>query len=117
MLISKANFKLSSISNTKEFMVFAHFYGICKNAQNKNEKYLSGIRNFDFAELSDPERQLQEQYEKTVKLAINKLFTLDRAYFKNSGEHICCRLENFSDFQEALREIDEIAMTKEKKAI
>lgn len=103
--LSKQNFKLSAVLETKKFMDFSHYYGNFSKAEKYYDSYKDGNRSFSTAEMENPEEELKNRYIESVHRAINKLFVLDRAFFKTEGVHIVAKLECFDDYVEVLHEI------------
>lgn len=103
--ISIQNLKLSAVLELEKFMNFSHYYGLYNNAEKKLVAYKSGNASFEIAEMMHPEEELQEMYTTSVHRAINKLFVLDRAFFKREGAHIVAKLDNFEDYVEVLEAI------------
>lgn len=103
MLISKAKYKLAAQENFELFVNFCHYYKISMNAMEKRDLYLMFDKN------QDPEKQieLQKNFENAVKLAIQKLFHLDAAFYKRYDEHFITRLETFGDYYKVLFKIRE----------
>ncbi len=109
MKIAFTNLKLSALLETAKFMKFAHYYGIYKKAEKRYEDFKSGIVTFSTVELTNPEEELRQMYIDAVHRAINKLFVLDKAFYRTEKVHIVTRLENFNECLEALREVEEFA--------
>lgn len=105
-LISRKNLILSAVTYKDEFKVFAHAFGKWNFAQERRESYRSGDMKFNFTEMENAEETLKIQHRNAVYSAINKLYALDRAYFKTERRHVVAKLENFDMMVQALEEVD-----------
>ena len=85
---------------------FIHEFASYTKVEQKKEAYEAGLVCKEFAEMSDPAAELNEQYVAAVHAACRALFTLDKKFFRAEGLHIVCMLETFEEMKEALEEID-----------
>ena len=105
MKIVTTNLKLSAVLFTQKFMDFSHYYGNFSKAEKYYDSYKDGNRDFNTAEMENPEEELQKRFKNSVHRAIDKLIVLDRAFFKSEKVHIIAKLECFDDYVEVLHEI------------
>lgn len=105
MLVSESKFRMAAISCLPEFIRFSAAFERYIVAERKRDNFKEGMYGFSIAELENPEQTLEENYERQVHAAVNKLIRLDRRFYQIYHEHLMIKLENFSQFEEALYEI------------
>lgn len=108
MLVSQSKLKLSLILATKEAVVFAHFFGIYDSKRRTLESIEAGVRTINMINNDITLESAKAEYVEAVKVACQKLFTLNTAYYRVEGEYIIARLENFADMEKALEDVQRI---------
>lgn len=112
MFVSIRNFKAACIMYPKEAQIFIHFFMTWYKAKKRKASYLAGEKTFSFYAAEEsaswgPDWPLYK-YRQATELAANKLFKLDKVFFKSEHLHFVKRLETFSDMETALEEIEQL---------
>lgn len=101
---------MSAITCTAEFMNFAHYFRIYKQAEKRRNDMNCN------AATDAAVKESQGKFEQAVSTAMNKLFRLDTMFFKETGEHVVVKLNNFGEYLEVLQNIENAVNEKEKSA-
>lgn len=104
--VATERLRLAAAFCTPEFMKFSGMYNIYRVRKEEYEGYMGGKVTFKSAELMNPEQELYDAYIGAAKVAISKLYNVDRAFMKKEGLHIVTRLESLNEVIEALEEIE-----------
>lgn len=103
--VATEKLRMAAMFCTVEFMKFSNAYNVYRSRVDDYSNYMNGTRTFKTAELTNPEQDLYQAYIDAAEIAINKLYTVDRAFMRKEGVHIVTKLESLNDVLAALEEI------------